>query len=482
MPPASTRSVPLSADLLHDRPGGRPLPQALRARLERFFDADLSTVRIHQGPQAGALGAMAIAAGEHLHFAPGRYRPDTEDGLRLLGHEVTHVLQQRTGRVTHPFGGAVAAWVDDPALEAEADELGAACASPSAQAARGPCLWAPERAGAGRRVAQATLVNLTDSSKTTYNPFQKNDYEKFLYDYKLIQTWMSDQQHFLPGLGHLNAAIKSGGKLTDILLAKEKFYKLNVGGAPVYTGVLTGPEFVAMGQKGVLPKDHVTPEHGEHTHRIQWYIILYKATGGFTGPTSGVFYNSPFALLQGTTKKAYKPPVSGWPGTPIPRVKDGPLTPQESSNGSMWEALFDRRPLQTFNPLTETLTNDYLFSRDGITCPEILTAMLVPASKLPKGADGLVFFRACLDNPKWTFVGVDALRDVITARYVKRRGELAEFGGSQSKWAEAYALKKIAQASKSGKVYGRLGEGSLVLVQGKPVDVDVDRKDNKVDL
>jgi hypothetical protein len=41
----------------------------------------------------------------------------------LLAHELVHVVQQRAGRVSNPFGGGVAV-VQDQALEAEADRLG----------------------------------------------------------------------------------------------------------------------------------------------------------------------------------------------------------------------------------------------------------------------------------------------------------------------------------------------------------------------
>jgi len=41
----------------------------------------------------------------------------------LLGHELTHVMQQRAGRVANPFGSGVAV-VQDQALEAEADRMG----------------------------------------------------------------------------------------------------------------------------------------------------------------------------------------------------------------------------------------------------------------------------------------------------------------------------------------------------------------------
>ena len=98
---------------------GRPLPRTLRAGLERAFDHDFSAIRVHEGPTATRLEARAFACGDQLHFTPGRYRPAEPAGLRLLAHELAHVVQQRAGRAVNPFGSGLAV-VDDPALEAEA--------------------------------------------------------------------------------------------------------------------------------------------------------------------------------------------------------------------------------------------------------------------------------------------------------------------------------------------------------------------------
>lgn len=102
---------------------GQPLPRDVRRELEAFFDADLSTVGIHVGRKAQALGAAAFASGEDLHFAPGHYQPHSEQGLELLAHELSHVLQQRCGG-TPRRSSAGLSLVSDPVLEAEADRLG----------------------------------------------------------------------------------------------------------------------------------------------------------------------------------------------------------------------------------------------------------------------------------------------------------------------------------------------------------------------
>ena len=92
------------AGCAHD--DGRPLDGGVRGQLERAFGADLSAVRIHTGPAADraarALGADAFTRGSEISFAKGRFRPETEEGLWLLAHEVTHALQQSRGPVAGP--------------------------------------------------------------------------------------------------------------------------------------------------------------------------------------------------------------------------------------------------------------------------------------------------------------------------------------------------------------------------------------------
>ncbi|KZD12005.1 DUF4157 domain-containing protein [Oceanibaculum pacificum] len=102
---------------------GQPLPPAIQRRMESVLGASLGDVRIRIGPEAPALGAVAFTLGSTIHFAPGRYDPNSRQGLQLLGHELAHVVQQRQGRVRNPFGSGIAV-VSDRALEAQADAIG----------------------------------------------------------------------------------------------------------------------------------------------------------------------------------------------------------------------------------------------------------------------------------------------------------------------------------------------------------------------
>ena len=108
--------------------GGQPLPHPVRQKMESFFNTSFADVRIHVGHQAPLIGALAFTHGSNLYFAPGQYNPSTVQGQQLLGHELTHVMQQRAGRVRNPFGSGVAV-VQDRSLELEADRMGSLAAN-----------------------------------------------------------------------------------------------------------------------------------------------------------------------------------------------------------------------------------------------------------------------------------------------------------------------------------------------------------------
>ena len=110
--------------------GGQALPDEVRSGMEAALNADFSDVRVYVGPQATSIGALAFTRGSDIFFAPGQYNPSTLHGRELLGHELTHVVQQRQGRVTNPFGSGVAV-VSDRSLEAEADQMGRRAAAMS---------------------------------------------------------------------------------------------------------------------------------------------------------------------------------------------------------------------------------------------------------------------------------------------------------------------------------------------------------------
>jgi len=102
---------------------GQPLHAHVRQKMEALFGASFADVRVHVGPHVVSIGALAFTQGADVHFAPGQYNPFTPRGHHLLAHELTHVVQQRSGRVRNPFHTGVAI-VNDRFFEAEAERMG----------------------------------------------------------------------------------------------------------------------------------------------------------------------------------------------------------------------------------------------------------------------------------------------------------------------------------------------------------------------
>ncbi|HEY8401456.1 MAG TPA: DUF4157 domain-containing protein [Cytophagaceae bacterium] len=102
------------------------LPGDLKGKMENSFSTDFSDVKIHKdSSEAAQLEAQAFTRGNDIHFAPGTYNPASEKGQQLLAHEMTHVVQQRSNKVTPTTQLNGQAINDDPALEKEADVMGA---------------------------------------------------------------------------------------------------------------------------------------------------------------------------------------------------------------------------------------------------------------------------------------------------------------------------------------------------------------------
>jgi hypothetical protein len=124
------------------------MPIAVRAKLELALGADFSGVRVHYDSRLPAeLGATAFAQGNNIHIAPGNWAPETARGQEILAHELTHVSQQRAGRVVPTAAMNGIKLNNEPALEIEADTAGRLAARSSTR----PHLAATMRDGLGVR-------------------------------------------------------------------------------------------------------------------------------------------------------------------------------------------------------------------------------------------------------------------------------------------------------------------------------------------
>jgi hypothetical protein len=78
---------------------GQPLPESVRTWFEPRFGYDFSRVRVHTDTRARdtaqKLNARAFTLGWDIVLGAGAYAPASEEGRRLLAHELTHVVQQQ---------------------------------------------------------------------------------------------------------------------------------------------------------------------------------------------------------------------------------------------------------------------------------------------------------------------------------------------------------------------------------------------------
>ncbi|MFZ5962460.1 eCIS core domain-containing protein [Thalassococcus sp. BH17M4-6] len=129
------------ADAAH---GG--LPQSLAHGIEQLSGVSMAGVRVHRNSAEPAkVGALAYAQGRTIHLGPGQDRH--------LPHEAWHVAQQAQGRVKPTLQSKGVAINDDPALESEADTMGAKAAQFRVSAAT-PALTA------GGQRAPAQMIGL----------------------------------------------------------------------------------------------------------------------------------------------------------------------------------------------------------------------------------------------------------------------------------------------------------------------------------
>lgn len=97
--------------------GGSPLAAEVRTDMETRFGADFGDVRVHTDgaahESARSVNAQAYTVGSNIVFQQGRYDPGSDQGRHMLAHELTHVVQQRSGPVEGTdAGGGVK--VSDP--------------------------------------------------------------------------------------------------------------------------------------------------------------------------------------------------------------------------------------------------------------------------------------------------------------------------------------------------------------------------------
>lgn len=102
--------------------GGSPLPENLCTDMEQRFGEDFGDVRLHTGStaqeSAASVQAHAYTVGNDVVLGATVPSLDTEAGRHTLAHELTHVVQQRSGPVAGtPTGHGISVSSPDDSFE-----------------------------------------------------------------------------------------------------------------------------------------------------------------------------------------------------------------------------------------------------------------------------------------------------------------------------------------------------------------------------
>lgn len=138
--PSPVRSVVSSG-------GGSALAPDVRADMETRLGHDFGDVRVHTDgsahDSAASVNAKAYTVGSNVVFQRDQYDPDSHTGRVTLAHELTHVVQQRSGPVDGtPTAGGIK--VSDPSDRFEreaasnAERVMSTAPSPAPEAAPAP--------------------------------------------------------------------------------------------------------------------------------------------------------------------------------------------------------------------------------------------------------------------------------------------------------------------------------------------------------
>jgi Domain of unknown function (DUF4157) len=158
--------------------GGSPLAPEVREGMESRLGHDFSDVRVHTDgaahQSAKSVNAHAYTVGSNIVFQRDKYNPTSTDGQTMLAHELTHVVQQRSG----PVDGAPAAGgirVSDPSdrFEREASAnaervMSGPSSSVAAVSPSGPAVQrqdAPEEEKDEEETAQGSFVQRDEATE-----------------------------------------------------------------------------------------------------------------------------------------------------------------------------------------------------------------------------------------------------------------------------------------------------------------------------
>ncbi|TQJ40717.1 uncharacterized protein DUF4157 [Arthrobacter sp. SLBN-112] len=145
--------------------GGQPLEEPVRADMEGRLGHSFADVRVHTGEtahnSAASVNAHAYTVGSNIVFQRDKYDPGSDTGRTMLAHELTHVVQQRSGPVDGTATGT-GVRVSDPGDRFEREAAATAERAMSAPAAP---------ATAQRSTAGAAVVQRAADEETAQGSF-----------------------------------------------------------------------------------------------------------------------------------------------------------------------------------------------------------------------------------------------------------------------------------------------------------------------
>jgi hypothetical protein len=146
--------------------GGTALDDSTRGSMEATFGQDFSDVRVHTDEKASrsaeSVGANAYTVGSDIVFKAGQFDTSSTTGQRTLAHELTHVVQQRSG----PVDGSDAPGrirLSDPAdrFEQAADETAGQVVASRSASGETSSTSSADAAAAQRELDEATAIQRT---------------------------------------------------------------------------------------------------------------------------------------------------------------------------------------------------------------------------------------------------------------------------------------------------------------------------------
>ena len=164
--------------------GGAPLDKDTRGLMESRLGADFSDVRVHTDAKASesaqSVQAHAYTVGSDVVFQSGKYEPESDSGKRMLAHELTHVVQQRSGPVdgTPAPGGIQISRPSDrfeQAAESSADRVMSSAPATTPASAAAPA--SIQREGEEDEELQGTFLQRQEDEEELQGSFVQREAE-----------------------------------------------------------------------------------------------------------------------------------------------------------------------------------------------------------------------------------------------------------------------------------------------------------------